>query len=118
MTRATVLLLAACSTAGPLAGEPDAPPTPPIADARPTPDRPANRMRTPAGPGIARRRGIAMDDPLASHVDYTSCPGQAPPGAPLQGSWRAVNAHVRVMAFCSMHPAQIGGIIHFGEGSI
>jgi L-ascorbate metabolism protein UlaG (beta-lactamase superfamily) len=67
---------------------------------------------------LPRQRVVAMDDPLASHVDYTNCPGQAPPGAPLQGTWLAVpGSHVRLMAFCSMHPAQVGPF-HFGQGAI
>jgi hypothetical protein len=82
------------------------------------PDRPASCTTAPASPVLARDRVIAMDDPLASHVDYTNCPDQRPAGAPLDGSWLAVpDSHVRVMAFCSMHPAQIGPY-HFGVGSI
>ncbi len=69
---------------------------------------------SPPTPTLDRARVIAMDDPAANHVDYTNCP--------LQGSgaatWLAVSPHVRVMGFCSMHPAQIAGIYHFGEGSI
>ncbi len=82
------------------------------------PDRPPSCMGPAQDPNIARSRVIAMDDPLASHVDYTNCPDQAPPGAPLQGTPLQVNPHVRLMAFCSMHPAQIFGIVHFAEGSI
>jgi len=81
------------------------------------PDRPDGCTNAPS-PVIDRQRVIALDDPLASHVDYTNCPDQAPPGVPLAGSWMAVpNSHVRVMAFCSMHPDQIGPF-HFGLGSI
>ncbi len=36
---------------------------------------------------LARSRVIAMDDPLASHTDYTNCPDQRPPGAPMTGTW-------------------------------
>jgi hypothetical protein len=69
-------------------------------------------------PGLARDRVVAMDDALDSHVDYTNCPDQRPPGAPLVGTWDvAPGGRVRVMAFCSMHPAQIGPY-HFGLGSI
>ena len=82
------------------------------------PDRAAGCTGAAATPVIARDRVIAMDDPLASYVDYTNCPGQRPPGAPMDGRWLDVpNSHVRMMAFCSMHPAQVGPY-HFGEGSI
>jgi len=70
-----------------------------------------------AMPVIDRARVIAMDDALASHVDYTNCPDQRPDGAPLEGTWLEVSAHVRVKAFCSMHPAQVGPY-HFGAGAI
>jgi hypothetical protein len=66
---------------------------------------------------LPRSRVIAMDDPLASHVDYTNCPDQRPDGAPLEGEWLQVTAHVRLKAFCSMHPAQVGPY-HFGAGAI
>jgi hypothetical protein len=58
-----------------------------------------------------------MDDPMASHVDYTNCPDQRPGGAPLEGEWLQVNAHVRIKGFCSMHPAQVGPY-HFGAGAV
>ena len=81
------------------------------------PDRPTC-ANAPASPTLPRDRVIAMDDALASHVDYTNCPAQRPAGAPLEGSWLYVpNSNVRLMAFCSMHPAQVGPY-HFGEGSI
>jgi hypothetical protein len=83
------------------------------------PDRAPGCMSPPATPALPRERVIAMDDPLASYVDYTNCPDQQPPGAQAAGTWLQVpGAHVRVMAMCSMHPAQIAGIYHFGEGSI
>jgi hypothetical protein len=82
------------------------------------PDRPAGCANAAPVPGLARERVIAMDDPLASHVDYTNCPDQRPPGAPLEGSWVAVpGTHVRLMAVCSQHPAQVGPY-HFGAGAI
>jgi hypothetical protein len=82
------------------------------------PDRAASCTSAAPSQTIARSRVIAMDDELASHVDYTNCPAQRPAGAPMEGSWLAVpNSHVRMMAFCSMHPAQVGPY-HFGEGSI
>jgi len=80
------------------------------------PDRPGCQG-TPS-PVIARDRVIALDDSFASHVDYTNCPDQRPAGAPLEGSWITVpGTRIRMMAFCSMHPDQIGPI-HFGEGSV
>lgn len=81
------------------------------------PERPAGCTNTPATP-IARSRIVALDDALASRVDYTNCPQLAPPGAPLGGEWVDVpGSRVRVRAFCSMHPDQIGPF-HFGEGSV
>jgi hypothetical protein len=77
------------------------------------PDRPAGCMNSPA-PVIDRARVIALDD----FADYTFCPDQKPPGASGQRQWVAIpNSHVRVMAFCSMHPDQLGPI-HFAPGSI
>ena len=70
-----------------------------------------------ATPVIDRTRVIAMDDALASHVDYTNCPDQRPDGAPMEGTWLEVSPHVRLKAFCSMHPAQVGPY-HFGAGAI
>jgi hypothetical protein len=81
------------------------------------PDRPGC-TNAASSPALPRDRVIAMDDALASHVDYTNCPAQRPPGAPLEGSWLYVpNSNVRLMALCSMHPAQVGPY-HFGEGSV
>jgi hypothetical protein len=81
------------------------------------PDRPTCTNVAPT-PALSRDRVIAMDDALASHVDYTNCPAQRPAGAPLEGTWLDVpGAHVRVKAFCSSHPAQVGPY-HFGAGSI
>jgi hypothetical protein len=82
------------------------------------PDRAASCTSAAPAVTLARERVVAMDDALASHVDYTNCRDQRPPGAPLAGSWLHVpNSRVRVMAFCSQHPAQVGPV-HFGEGSI
>jgi len=65
-----------------------------------------------------RARVIAMDEPTASFVDYTNCPALRPGGAPLEGTWAmAPGGRVRVKAFCSMHPDQVGPI-HFGAGSV
>ncbi|HTJ47304.1 MAG TPA: hypothetical protein VL463_34630 [Kofleriaceae bacterium] len=67
---------------------------------------------------IDRARVIALDDPLASAVDYRNCPSSRPEGAPLAGSWvRVPGSHIRLYAICSEHPAQVG-IYHFGAGSI
>jgi len=70
-----------------------------------------------AAPVIDRTRVVAMDDALASHTDYTNCPDQRPDGAPMDGTWLEVSPHVRMKAFCSMHPAQVGPY-HFGAGAI
>ncbi len=81
------------------------------------PDRPGcgNAQPTPMMP---RSRVIAVDDPLASYVDYTNCPDERPEGAPVQGRWIEVpGSHVRLMPVCAMHPAQLGPY-HFGQGSI
>jgi hypothetical protein len=81
------------------------------------PDRPGCSNAQPT-PMLPRSRVIAVDDPLASYVDYTNCPDAKPAGAPLQGRWMPVaGSNVRLMAVCSMHPAQIGPY-HFGEGSV
>ena len=80
------------------------------------PDRPGCTTAA-AQPTIDRTRVIAMDDALASHTDYTNCPAQRPDGAPLEGTWLEVSPHIRLKAFCSMHPAQVGPY-HFGAGSI
>lgn len=81
------------------------------------PDRPTC-TNEPQSPTIDRSRVIAMDDPLASYTDYTNCPDQRPDGAPMQGQWLQVSDHIRLQAFCSMHPAQVAGVYHFGAGSI
>lgn len=82
------------------------------------PDRDGSCTGPEPSPIIERRRVIALDDPAASHVDYTNCPDQQPPGAPLEGSWVQVpGSHVRLMPVCTTHPAQIGPI-HFGDGSV
>jgi hypothetical protein len=81
------------------------------------PDRPSCTNAHPAQT-LPRDRVIAVDDPLASYVDYTNCPSLKPAGAPLEGRWLDIpGANVRVYAVCSMHPAQVGPY-HFGEGSI
>ena len=79
------------------------------------PDRPAS-CTSPAPMSIARDRVVAMDAPSASFVDWTNCPSLRPGGAPLEGAW-VTNGRIRMKAFCSIHPDQIGPI-HFGEGSI
>jgi hypothetical protein len=82
------------------------------------PDRPGCANAAPPAAMIARERVIAVDDELASYVDYTNCPSLKPAGAPLAGRWIEVpGANVRLMPVCAMHPAQIGPY-HFGEGSV
>ncbi|MDB4937358.1 MAG: putative lipoprotein [Labilithrix sp.] len=85
------------------------------------PDRAAKCAGKPAQPAartIARSRVVAVDDPAASTVDYTNCPGQKPAGAPLHGTWVNVpGSHVRVLAVCSEHPDQIGPV-HYGAGDV
>jgi len=82
------------------------------------PDRAASCTSAPASPTIDRTRVVAMDDPFDNHVDYTNCPSQIPAGSDGHATWLQVNPHVRVMGFCSQHPAQVGGVYHFGAGSI
>lgn len=82
------------------------------------PDRAATCTSAAPAATIARERVIAVDDPLASHVDYTNCPALRPAGAPLEGTWLYVpSSRVRLMAVCAQHPAQVGPY-HFAEGSI
>jgi len=82
------------------------------------PDRPGCASAAPPAMTLPRDRVIAVDDELASYVDYTNCPSMKPPGAALAGRWIDVpGANVRLMPVCAMHPAQIGPY-HFGEGSI
>ena len=82
------------------------------------PDRDVSCTGAPHLPPIVRTQVVALDDPLASHVDYTNCPDQLPPGAPMDGSWVMVpGSHIRLMPVCTTHPAQIGPI-HFGPGGV
>ncbi len=82
------------------------------------PDRDASCTSAPQTELLDRSRVIALDDPLASHVDYTNCPDQLPAGASMSGSWVSVpGSHVRLMPVCTTHPAQIG-TTHFAPGSI
>lgn len=82
------------------------------------PDRDASCTSPAPSATIDRARVVALDDPSASHVDYTNCPDQLPPGAPMQGSWVMVpGSHIRLMPVCTTHPAQIGAM-HFAPGSI
>ena len=82
------------------------------------PDRDASCTSAPASPMLDRSRVIAMDDPYDNHVDYTNCPAQIPAGSSGAATWLQVNQHIRMMAFCSQHPAQVAGVYHFGAGSI
>lgn len=83
------------------------------------PDRAASCAGTTAQTDtIARSRVVAMDDPLASAVDWTACLDKKPAGAPTTGKWLAVpGANMRVLAVCSEHADQIGPI-HYGEGDV
>lgn len=83
------------------------------------PDRAAACAGKPAqARTIPRSRVVAVDDSATSMVDYTNCADKKPAGAPLEGRWmRVPGAHVRVLAVCSDHPAQIGPI-HYGEGDV
>jgi hypothetical protein len=82
------------------------------------PDRDASCTSPAPTETIDRSRVLAMDDPLASHVDYTNCPDQRPDGAPLEGSWvRVPGSHVRLYPVCTTHPNQIGSA-HFAPGNI
>ena len=82
------------------------------------PDRDASCTSAPASPALDRARVIAMDDPFDNHVDYTNCPEQVPPGGMPAATWLPLGPHARAIALCSMHPAQVAGIYHFGAGSI
>jgi len=83
------------------------------------PDRKAACAATPAQADVvARSRVVALDDPAKSAVDYTGCPDQRPPGAPLDGTWvRVPGAPMRVLAVCSAHQDQFGPV-HFAEGDV
>jgi hypothetical protein len=83
------------------------------------PDRAAKCTGTKKAPyDIARSRIVALDDPANSVVDYRACPQLKPEGAPLEGKWVSVpSSHVRLMAICSTHPAQVGPY-HYAEGHV
>lgn len=83
------------------------------------PDRAAKCTGKKKAPyDIARSRIIALDDPANSLVDYRACPELKPEGAPLEGKWVSVpSSHVRLMAICSKHPAQVGPY-HYAEGHV
>jgi L-ascorbate metabolism protein UlaG (beta-lactamase superfamily) len=81
------------------------------------PDRPLCDGAAPVAP-LARDRVVALDDPADSAVDYRLCPGQRPPGAPLEGRWVTVpDARVRLRPLCSEHPDQVF-VFHFDAGSV
>jgi L-ascorbate metabolism protein UlaG (beta-lactamase superfamily) len=72
--------------------------------------------------GLPSASIIALDlaeDPLVDRrncADPDMCTG-APSG--VQGAWVDIpQSHVRVRALCSSHPAQVLGVIHFGEGCV
>jgi len=82
------------------------------------PDRPGCTNSVNPSAMLPRSRVIAVDDELASYVDYTNCPSMKPPGANLEGRWMNVpGTKIRLMPVCSLHPPQIGPY-HFGEGAI
>ncbi len=82
------------------------------------PDRSPTCTSPAQMPVLDRARIVAMDEPNASHVDWTNCMDGKPGGAPVEGTWiTAPGGHVRMKAFCSMHPDQLGPF-HFGPGSI
>lgn len=65
---------------------------------------------------------VVLDDPALAWVDSRNCPDPDPcTGLPAgnEGAWLDLpQSHVRVRALCSMHPAQVFGVIHFGEGCV
>ncbi|HWB79872.1 MAG TPA: hypothetical protein VG755_33135 [Nannocystaceae bacterium] len=65
---------------------------------------------------------VALDDPELAWVDSRNCPDPDPcTGLPAgnEGAWLELpQSHVRVRALCSSHPAQVFGVIHFGEGCV
>lgn len=83
------------------------------------PDRASKCAGTKAqSPTIARSRVVAMDDAIASSIDWTHCAAKKPSNAPLQGTWVSVpNSHVRILGVCSEHPDQVGPY-HFGAGDV
>jgi len=67
---------------------------------------------------IPRDRVVALDDSLASAIDWTNCAAKKPAGVPLEGKWVDVpGANIRLYGVCSEHPDQFGPI-HFGEGDV
>ena len=67
---------------------------------------------------ILRTRVVAVDDDLASVLDWNNCLDNKPASAPTDGKWLPVpGATLRVLAVCSEHQAQIGPV-HFGEGDV
>jgi glyoxylase-like metal-dependent hydrolase (beta-lactamase superfamily II) len=82
------------------------------------PDRDPSCTSPTAMPPLDRDRVVALDDPIASAIDYTGCPDLRPPGAPLEGSWvRVPGSRIRIFPVCSVHPDQFL-FIHFGPGSV
>lgn len=65
---------------------------------------------------------IALDDPKTSLVDRRNCDEpDACTGIPSgnEGAWVEIpRSNVRVRGLCSSHPAQVLGVIHFGEGCV
>ena len=72
--------------------------------------------------GMPAEAIVALDDPELAWVDSRNCPDPDPcTGLPAgnEGAWLELpQSHVRVRALCSSHPAQVFGVIHFGEGCV
>jgi hypothetical protein len=75
-----------------------------------------------AAAGVPDEAVVALDDPELAWVDTRNCPdADACSGLPAgnEGAWLELpRSNVRVRALCSSHPAQILGVIHFGEGCV
>jgi L-ascorbate metabolism protein UlaG (beta-lactamase superfamily) len=72
--------------------------------------------------GLPEASIVALDDAAMPLVDRRNCdePDMCT-GVPAgnEGAWVAVpQSNVRVRALCSSHPAQVLGVIHFGEGCV
>lgn len=72
--------------------------------------------------GVPDASMIALDDPKTALVDRRNCaePDQCTGvAAGNEGAWVEIpRSNVRVRALCSSHPAQVLGVIHFGEGCV
>jgi hypothetical protein len=72
--------------------------------------------------GLPSEAILALDLAEAPRVDRRNCSDPdmctgVPAG--VEGEWVAIpQSNVRVRALCSSHPAQVLGVIHFGEGCV